>query len=59
MKDTYMTPEMAVIEYYAETPMLTVSGGNTLPGTENGGDSNGGMDADARGHRGSWGDLWD
>lgn len=54
-----MTPEMAVIEYYAETPMLTVSGGNTLPGTENGGDSNGGMDADARGHRGSWGDLWD
>lgn len=59
MKNTYTKPEMAIIEYYTETPMLSVSTGGTLPEVENGGESNGGLDADTREHRGSWGDLWD
>ncbi len=58
MKDTYMTPEMAVLEYNTEILMQSVSTGGTLSEVENGGDSNGGKDADTRGHRGSWGDLW-
>lgn len=53
-----MTPEMAVLEYNTEMPILSVSTGNTLPSVENGGDATG-KDADTRGHRGSWGDLWD
>lgn len=58
MQETYMTPEMAVLEYNTEMPILSVSTGNTLPSVENGGDATG-KDADTRGHRGSWGDLWD
>ena len=57
MKETYMTPEMAVFEYNTEILMQSVSVGNTLPGVGDGGDGTG-KDADTRGHRGSWGDLW-
>lgn len=57
MKETYMTPEMAVLEYNTEMPILSVSAESTLPGSGNGGDATG-KDADTRGHRGSWGDLW-
>ncbi len=52
-----MTPEMAVLEYNTEILMQSVSVGNTLPGVGDGGDGTG-KDADTRGHRGSWGDLW-
>lgn len=58
MKNTYTKPEMAIIEYNTETPMLSVSTGGTLSEVENGGDGTG-LDADTRGHRGSWGNLWD
>ena len=57
MKETYMTPEMAVLEYNTEILMQSVSVGNTLPGVGDGGDGTG-KDEDTRGHRGSWGDLW-
>lgn len=57
MKNTYTKPEMAIIEYNTET-LISVSTGGTLPGSGTGGDATG-KDADTRGHRGSWGDLWD
>ncbi len=58
MKNVYVKPEIEVIEFEMEVYMLDVSAGDDLPTTGNGGDSEGGMDADANRHRGEWGNLW-
>ena len=59
MKHTYIAPEVTVIEIETESLMLSVSGANGgLDGTEDGGLGSG-MDADANGRRGSWGNLWE
>ena len=61
MKKTYIAPEIIVTELDGETLMLTISG--EKGGLEDTKASNGtavsGMDADAQGRRGSWGNLWD
>lgn len=59
MKQTYIAPQMEVIEIDEETPLMTisaVSGG--LEGTTWGGEATNG-EADANGRRGSWGNLWE
>lgn len=56
MKKMYIAPEMDVMELATEALMLSISGGKNGPSW--GGESEGGMDADANERRGSWGDLW-
>ncbi len=58
MKKTYIAPEVQVMEVEFESALMSMSS-PTLGGTTDGGDSTGGMDADAPGRRGSWGNLWD
>ena len=63
MKKTYIKPEMEVMELNIETLMLSMSapGGGSDGGDGGpswGGDSEGGMEADANGRRGEWGNLW-
>ena len=50
---------MQVTELEMESTLMAVSAGGTLPGTGNGGDSEGGMEAQTNDRRGSWGNLWD
>lgn len=57
MKKTYQAPEVSVMDFQMDKPvLLDVSASGSLEGTENGGDGSG-MDADAK-DRGSWGDIW-
>ena len=56
MKKVYVKPEAEVIEIELESHMATVSG--NLDGTQDGGESGGGMEAAANRHRGEWGNLW-
>lgn len=57
MKKTYQAPEVCVMDFQMDKPvLLDVSASGSLEGTENGGDGSG-MDADAK-DRGSWGDIW-
>ena len=58
MKKTYIAPEVQVMEVEIESALMSMSS-PTLGGTTDGGDSEGGMEADAPGRRGSWGNLWD
>lgn len=61
MKKVYIAPMVEVLELDAEALMLTMSvpGGNGNDGGPSwGGDSEGGMDADANNRRGEWGNLW-
>lgn len=53
-----MAPELVVVEIEMESSLMGMSSGDSLPGTSWGGESEGGMEADASGRRGSWGDLW-
>ena len=57
-KKSYIKPEMQVTELEMESTLMAVSAGGTLPGTGNGGDSEGGMEAQTNDRRGSWGNLW-
>lgn len=60
MKKTYIKPVMEVMELNIETLMISMSapGGNGNEGPSWGGESEGGMEADANGRRGEWGNLW-
>ena len=58
-KKVYIAPAIEVVELEIQSSILTVSGGGTLSGMGNGGDSEGGREGDANGRRGSWGNLWD
>lgn len=59
MKKVYIAPEMNVVEMEVETALMGLSSDNDLPGSSWGGESEGGMDADANDRRGGWGNLWD
>lgn len=56
-KKQYIAPEIVVTELDGETLMLTMSS-EDLERTSYGGTATG-ISADARGRRGSWGNLWD
>lgn len=57
-KKKYIEPSVTVSEFDSEVFMSSVSSGGTLDGTEWGGESEGGMDADSK-ERDSWNDgLW-
>lgn len=58
MKRIYIKPELEVLDVEIESYMLGLSSEESLPGTGNGGDSEGGMDADGNRYRGEWGNLW-
>lgn len=60
MKKTYIKPVMEIMELDIETLMISMSapGGNGNEGPSWGGESEGGMEADANGRRGEWGNLW-
>ena len=60
MKKTYIKPVMEIMELDIETLMISMSapGGNGNEGPSWGGDSEGGMEADANDRRGEWGNLW-
>lgn len=59
MKQTYIAPQMEVVEIGEETLMLTASGEGSLPDTDSADQPGKNMDADANGRRGSWGNLWE
>lgn len=59
MKNTYIKPEITIVEYETEVLMLTISGGS-LDGTTYEGDTERvTLDGDAQGRRGKWGNLWE
>lgn len=61
MKKTYIKPVMEIMELDIETLMISMSapGGNGNEGPSWGGESEGGMEADANDRRrGEWGNLW-
>ena len=60
MKKTYIKPVMEIMELDIETLMISMSapGGNGNEGPSWGGESEGGMEADANNRRGEWGNLW-
>lgn len=58
MKQTYIAPEMEVVEIETETMMLSLSADESLPGT-GWGDDGTGKDADVNKRRGQWGNLWE
>lgn len=59
MKKMYIAPMMEVVEIEVTTMIAgSMNAGGTLPGTGNGGDSQGGMEVEGNRHRGEWGNLW-
>ena len=57
-KKKYIEPSVTVSEFDSEVLMSSVSSGDTLGGTEWGGDSEGGKDADSK-ERDPWKEgLW-
>ena len=58
MKKTYIAPEIIVTELDSKETIMSLSAGKSLDDTSWGGQATG-MDADAQGRRGSWGNLWD
>ena len=60
-KKQYIAPEIIVTELDGEVLMLTISGEQGgLDGTKaSNGTAVSGMEADAQGRRGSWGNLWE
>ena len=57
-KKKYIEPSVTVSEFDSEVLMSSVSSGETLGGTEWGGDSEGGKDADSK-ERNPWHEgLW-
>ena len=57
MKKVYQKPEIEIIEIELQS-MIAESVTADGEGLGNGGDSEGGMEADANRHRGEWGNLW-
>jgi hypothetical protein len=60
-KKQYIAPEIIVTELDGEALMLTISASDEetgLQGTTYGGTKSG-IDADTRGRRGKWGNLWE
>ena len=58
MKKVYIAPMVEVLELNVETLMISMSAPGGDGGPSWGGDSEGGMDADANNRRGEWGNLW-
>ena len=58
-KKQYIAPEMTIVEYRQEICMLSVSAEQSLNGVKGFGGDATSMDADARGRRGKWGNLWE
>ena len=58
MKKTYIAPEIIVTELDSKETIMSLSSGGTLEKTNWGGQATG-LDADAQGRRGKWGNLWD
>lgn len=58
MKKVYISPESVVLEIDTEVTLMAASSNGTLPGTSDGGDSEGGKWADSQSRRDGWGDLW-
>lgn len=60
MKKTYVAPKVEVMELDVEVSMMSMSalGEGGLDDTSWGGESEGGMEADANNRRGEWGNLW-
>ena len=50
---------MTIVEYRQEICMLSVSAEQSLNGVKGFGGDATSMDADARGRRGKWGNLWE
>ena len=59
MKKTYIAPAMEVMEIDIEGQLMALSAEDSLPGSDWGGESEGGMEADANDRRGGWGNLWE
>lgn len=57
MKQTYIAPVAEVIEIEIEGQLMALSAKDSLPGTSTGGNGSG-LEADAPGRRGEWGNLW-
>lgn len=57
MKKIYQVPTTKVVELHIQSIMLSMSSNNGLQDTSYGGQTQG-QEADANGHRGQWGDLW-
>ena len=59
MKKMYIAPTVEVVNIDMVSMIATSNSvDSNLPGTENGGDSQGGMGAEGNRHRGEWGNLW-
>ena len=56
-KQTYIAPVAEVIEIEIEGQLMALSAEETLDDTSWGGNGSG-LEADAPGRRGEWGDLW-
>ena len=56
-KNIYVSPKMEMMDMDMKCDILDVSSSGTLPGTGQGGTSEGDMDADAN-ERVEWGNLW-
>ena len=58
MKQTYIAPVAEVIEIEIEGQLMALSAKETLGGDTSWGGNGSGLDADAPGRRGEWGNLW-
>jgi len=58
MKQTYVAPTTEILELEMEPLMLEMSAEGSLDGTGSGGPGSG-LDGDAQGRRGTWGNLWE
>ena len=59
MKKIYIKPEIEIVTYEAEPLMVILSAGDTLPDTEDGGETEDPtIEADAITRRGELGNLW-
>lgn len=59
MKKMYIAPTVEVVNIDMVSMIATSNSvDSNLPGTGNGGDSQGGMGAEGNRHRGEWGNLW-
>ena len=56
-KKRYIAPMLEISAIEIACDILDVSSAGSLPGTESGGESEGGKDADAN-EREDWGNLW-
>lgn len=57
MKNVYQKPEIEILEIDLQS-MIATSVTSDGEGLGNGGESDGGMEAEGNRHRGEWGNLW-